>query len=1570
MTDREKTKDELVLELERLRHRVAELEACATEHKWLEEALQQSETKFRKLTEKSVVGVYLVQEDLFRYVNPRLAWIFGYDVEELINKKGPRDLVYPEDWPAVEENLKKRFSGQVEAISFQFRGVRRDGETIYTEVYGSRADYNGRPAVLGTLLDVTQRIRAQHELQTELNKFQALFDLAVAMTAERSLDENLSLVVEKSRELLRADTAFIALRDEKNGDLFMHTLSGIQTADFRRIRIPFGKAHGGTVAKTGERSSLEDYFQEVEPLLHGPVRAEGLISGIAVPIKIAQTNLGVLYVYNRTKTRFSASDLDTLSLMGNLAALEITRNRAKESLLESQERYRNLYEKAKKAQDRYRSLLNASPDPIVVYDAEGKPTYINEAHTKVFGWTFEQLAGSTIPYVPPENWPETSEMIETVRRGERFSGQATRRYTKDGRVIDVNVSGAPFFDHQGHLAGFFVILRDRTDSTRAEEARRRNEENYRVLYEESRLREELYRSVLNSSADAIVIYDMEGRAEYTNPSFTRIFGWELEELQGRKIPFMPDTEVESSLSLISSLIAEGTPVSGFETRRYTKDGRLLYISISGSRYHDHDGRPVGMLAILRDISDYKITEEALRRSEENYRALYAESERLRKHYRTLLDASPEPIVVYDVEGLPQYINPAFTRVFGWTFPELEGKRIDFVPPENWPETRKMIEMVLHGEAFSDEESRRYTRDGRIIDVSVSGAIFFDEAGNRTGSVVHLRDITARKQAEANLAEELQKFQVLYELAVAMRAERSLDENLSLLVNKSRELLAADKAFLALRDETTGDLYMHTVSGIVTEAFRNLRIPVGVGLGGKVAESGQWLMVEDYFKEVGPEFHEVARGEGLFSGIAVPVVVGQTNLGVLYAFNRTRTSFSRPDLDTLSLLGNLAAVEITRKRVQERLVEREESFKNLYEESKLREELYRALLNSSADAIVIYDMEGKTQYVSPSFTRTFGWTLEEVEGKRIPFLPETEREATMAIIRRIIGDGTPCSAFETKRLTKDGRILDISISASRNRDHEGKPVGTLAILRDITDRKKAEAALKESEERFRTLADVAPIGLVVLAADERTEYVNPKFTEIFGYTLEDLPDAESWFRAAYMTRESAAKAASIWRTETADIQIEYGIGTEASPRVFTAVCKDGSPKIASFRSVVLADGRVIATFLDVTAEMKAQEEIVRAKNEWERTFNAVSDLILILDQDRRIVRVNRALADRLGVPPESFIGALCAKGSGEERTPLALCPDTRSLAVGNEYSAEVSDENLGGVFDLRVSPLTDENSRVIGSVNVARDVTAFKSMERARRRAVHHLSHELKTPLAVIKSSLKNLTSTDLPDDKRDEKLERIQRNLGRLTHIQHIVQEIVTPRAYQPRSFPLIPTVNEIISKSRRRASHRDVDLVARLEPVETDVIDPEIFGEILATLLKNAVENTPDEGEVIVYLTRVPSGVLLQVEDRGVGIPAADREFLFKAFYHTQATSRYATKNPFDFDAGGKGLELMRLKILSEDGYFDISFESRQCQQIRDHLYECPGKISLCRYVSGTEECKKSGGTTFSVLFHPRPKG
>jgi PAS domain S-box-containing protein len=133
-------------------------------------------------------------------------------------------------------------------------------------------------------------------------------------------------------------------------------------------------------------------------------------------------------------------------------------------------------------------------------------------------------------------------------------------------------------------------------------------------------------------------------------------------------------------------------------------------------------------SLENEVAERRQAEEALRVSEEKY--------------RSVMEAAPDPIIVYDMEGRVTYFNPAFQQVFGWTLEECLGRKMDhFVPPETWPETRRGLAIIAAGRQLPSVETRRRTQAGRIEDVSVRGAVYRDSVGRPAGSVIIHRDIT-------------------------------------------------------------------------------------------------------------------------------------------------------------------------------------------------------------------------------------------------------------------------------------------------------------------------------------------------------------------------------------------------------------------------------------------------------------------------------------------------------------------------------------------------------------------------------------------------------------------------------------------------------------------------------------------------------------------------------------------------------------------------------------------------------------------------------------------------------------
>ena len=337
--------------------------------------------------------------------------------------------------------------------------------------------------------------------------------------------------------------------------------------------------------------------------------------------------------------------------------------------------------------------------------------------------------------------------------------------------------------------------------------------------------------------------------------------------------------------------------------------------------------------------------------------------------------------------------------------------------------------------------------------------------------------------------------------------------------------------------------------------------------------------------------------------------------------------------------------------------------------------------------------------------------------------------------------------------------------------------------------------------------------------------------------------------------------------------------------------------------------------------------------------------------------------------------------------------------------------IGGTLALSI-----ENARVSKALKEAYgEVT---SLNRAKDKVINHLSHELKTPVSVLSASL-NIISKKLTaqsDETWKPTIERAQRNLQRLLEIQYQVADIMRDKEYKafqrlssvldetadelealiaeevgevavmervrkrieetfgpketvPEEIPLDQYVKERLEALEPSFSHRQVDIRRHLDPAAPVCIPLDDLRKVIDGLIKNAIENTPDEGEIEVIVKKKVEGSELVVRDYGVGIAEENQKRIFEGFFTTQETMAYSSKRPFDFNAGGKGADLLRMKIFSERYNFRIDMESSRCPCLPNAEDVCPGKISQCEYCKGKPECHRSGGTTFTVFFPPSPE-
>jgi signal transduction histidine kinase len=146
--------------------------------------------------------------------------------------------------------------------------------------------------------------------------------------------------------------------------------------------------------------------------------------------------------------------------------------------------------------------------------------------------------------------------------------------------------------------------------------------------------------------------------------------------------------------------------------------------------------------------------------------------------------------------------------------------------------------------------------------------------------------------------------------------------------------------------------------------------------------------------------------------------------------------------------------------------------------------------------------------------------------------------------------------------------------------------------------------------------------------------------------------------------------------------------------------------------------------------------------------------------------------------------------------------------------------------------------------------------------------------------------------------------------------------------------------------------------------MDRNILTKIVFGLIKNAIENTPDEGKIVIRSYATDKDIVIDFTDHGIGITRENQNEIFGGFFHTQETKMYSTKKPFDFNAGGAGIDLLRIKIFSEKFGYIVDFTSKRCEYIMLESDQCVGKISSCEHIQTKSQCYESGGSTFSIRF------
>ncbi|MDP3096494.1 MAG: PAS domain S-box protein [Syntrophales bacterium] len=388
------------------------------------------------------------------------------------------------------------------------------------------------------------------------------------------------------------------------------------------------------------------------------------------------------------------------------------------------------------------------------------------------------------------------------------------------------------------------------------------------------------------------------------------------------------------------------------------------------------------------------------------------------------------------------------------------------------------------------------------------------------------------------------------------------------------------------------------------------------------------------------------------------------------------------------------------------------FRNVTEhkraEEALREseEYFKAIIQNSSDIILIVDRLGTITYASPSTERFLGYGPDELIGKRtLDLIVSDDKPRAIADFgRALLTKEIPIpNVFRIRHKNGTERILE---GIGKNLLDNPIVAGFVMNVRDITERKQAEEALRWAEENFHRSLDDSPLGVRIVTAEGETIYANRAILDIYGYnSIEELnttPGEKRYTPESYA--EFQIRRGKRKREDYCPSEYEISI-----------VRKDGEVRrLQVFRKAILWDGekQFQIIYQEITERKKAEEEVARVARDWQGTFNATNDVILILDQDQRVLRLNKTAERFFHRPLGEMIGKHCWEIVHGTMEPIPECPiprlrkslrrETMELQVGERFFEVISD------------PILDVAGQYSGTVHIISDITERKQADEALR----------------------------------------------------------------------------------------------------------------------------------------------------------------------------------------------------------------------------------------------------------------
>jgi PAS domain S-box-containing protein len=450
-----------------------------------------------------------------------------------------------------------------------------------------------------------------------------------------------------------------------------------------------------------------------------------------------------------------------------------------------------------------------------------------------------------------------------------------------------------------------------------------------------------------------------------------------------------------------------------------------------------------------------------------------------------------------------------------------------------------------------------------------------------GAIITSQDITERKRVQEESKRRNEELATLNAIAATVSSSLNLQEILDRALDKILEVAGVEVGSIYLLDQQAKELVLATYRGVPKKFADQVRtFKMGESLTGRVAQSGKPIVADDLTKD-----HRVTTtvvsAEGIHSMACLPIKSKDKVIGAINLASHKYHRFSPEEIRLYVGVANQIGVAIENgwlhQKVKQELAERKKS-----------EEEYRTVVRTAMDGFWVLDTQGRFLDVSGVYSRLIGYSRDELLKMRIQDIEAVETaEETGQRIQRMLATGG--DHFETRHRCKDGKIIDVEVSINYLKEAGGR---FFVFLRDITERHRAEEALRESEEKYRTLVERANDGIVIIQ-DNLIKYVNPRGLEILenlGYTIQEIMGTPF---TNYIQPDEVQRILSYYARRMKGKKV---------PTKYESVIKNREGKnvlIEINASMISYQGKAadMAIFRDVTERKKAEQELKESEEKY-------------------------------------------------------------------------------------------------------------------------------------------------------------------------------------------------------------------------------------------------------------------------------------------------------------------------------------------------------------------------------------